>query len=43
MTVDQPVSGNAITIELPGDLFALRSEASVFTPERVHRELANNE
>ena len=41
MTVDQPVSGNAISIKLPNDLFALRAEASVFSPERIQRELAN--
>ena len=42
MTVDQPFSGNAISIELPNNLFALQAEASVFTPERIQRELANN-
>ena len=31
-----------ITIDLPGDLFALRTEADVFTPDCLQRELANN-
>ena len=31
-----------ITIDLPGDLFALQTEATVFTPDRIQRELANN-
>ena len=42
LTVGQPIGGSMITIDLPGDLFGLRAEASVFTPERIQRELGNN-
>ena len=31
-----------ITIDLPGDLFVLQTEASIFTPDCIQRELANN-
>ena len=41
MMVDQPVRGNTISIELLGNLFALRAEASMFIPEQIQRELAN--
>ena len=42
LAMGQPIGGSVITIDLPGDLFALRTEAVVYSPERIQRELANN-
>lgn len=42
LTVDQPVSGSMITVDLPDNLFTIRPAAFAFTPERIQRELANN-
>ena len=40
-TGDQPVGGNQITYKQPTDLFSVRNEAQVYTPERIQREIAN--
>ena len=42
LTLGQPIGGSMITVDLPGDMFALRNEAQVYSPDRIQRELANN-